>query len=256
VHRLGVLLIILSASFGTAWCAEEKGLVAHYTFEEGEGALAKDTSGNGNHGAIKGGAAWAKGPWGTALAFDGKDDYVDGGTGKSLNIAQGGTVMVWVHTTTPQGGLVNWSTGVGWNDERLVFAVNTHDGDAKTLGCMADGNGKREFSGFGDLLENQWLHLAFTFDGTTITMYRDGMIAGTAEQSLTPKITDVPLWLGRCQGLGKEYFHGLLDEVRVYNRPLSVVDVLSYYKRTAPKRGKDVTVFESVGVEAQVYSCC
>ena len=243
-----VLLTVVCAAAHAA----EKGLVAHYAFEEGKGALAKDESGNGNDGTIKGGAAWVKGPWGTALAFDGKDDYVDCGTGKSLNIAGGGTVMVWVHTTTKQGGLVNWSTGRGWNDERLVFAVSTYHGGA-TMGCMADGNGSRGFSGFGDLLVGQWLHLVYTFDGTTITIYRDGMLSATAEQSLTPKVAGVPLWIGRCQGLGKEYFHGFLDEVRIYNRPLSAVDVLSYYKRTAPKRGKDMTVFERVGVEAQVY---
>ena len=33
----------------------DTGLVAHYTFDEGKGAVAKDGSGNGNHGAFKGG---------------------------------------------------------------------------------------------------------------------------------------------------------------------------------------------------------
>lgn len=67
-------------------CAGTAGLVAHYTFEEGGGRVLRDHSGNGNHGKILGGAKWVKGAWGTALEFDGRDDYVQCGTAERNSI--------------------------------------------------------------------------------------------------------------------------------------------------------------------------
>ena len=249
--QIGWAVVLLAAA--TVAAKAEKGLVAHYTFDEGKGVVLKDHSGNGNSGMILNGAKWVKGPFGTALEFDGKDDYVNCGTPKSLNIAAGGTVMIWCRPETVQGGLVNWSTGGGWNDERLVLCVNTYHGGANTLGCMADGKGSRGFSGFGNLLKGQWLHLAYTFDGETISVYRDGLLNGTSAQALEPNIKGVPMWIGRCQGLGKDCFHGLLDEVRVYSRPLSGTDILVIFKKDAPTRGKDMSVFHKVGLEAHAY---
>ena len=51
-------------------------LQAHYTLDEGSGTIANDTSGNGNHGAVNGGATWTTGQSGGGLGFDGIDDYV------------------------------------------------------------------------------------------------------------------------------------------------------------------------------------
>ena len=53
-----------------------RGLVGRWTFDEGKGAIAGDSSGRDNHGKIMGGAKWAKGKIGGALEFDGSDDFV------------------------------------------------------------------------------------------------------------------------------------------------------------------------------------
>lgn len=82
----------------------DAGLVAHYSFEEGKGAVAKDTSGNGNHGKILGGAEWVKGPCGGALSLNGKDGYIDCGTGWDKKLPSAATFMIWCRAVTPQGG--------------------------------------------------------------------------------------------------------------------------------------------------------
>ena len=60
----------------TLYTAFTGDLQARYTLDEGSGTIANDSSGNGNHGAINGGATWATGRSGTGLSFDGLDDYV------------------------------------------------------------------------------------------------------------------------------------------------------------------------------------
>ena len=244
--------IVLSA----AGLATEEGIVAHYTFDEGKGAVVRDHSGHNNHGKILGGAKWVKGPYGMALELDGEDGYVDCGADESLNIASGGTVMIWCRPRTVQGGLVNWSTGGSWEDERLVLAVNTYRGGSQTCGYMSDGErfiGYGGFGGLGLLPENRWTHVALTFDGRAVSAYRDGLLVHAVSQSVEPNVKGVPLWIGKCSGLGKAYFQEVVDEVRIYGRTLPAPEILAYYKKEARARDKDLTVFEKVGLEAHAY---
>src|SRR3989338_1772865 len=51
-----------------------EGLTMRLSFDEGTGAIAQDASGNGNNGAIAG-ATWVAGKLGSALDFDGVNDF-------------------------------------------------------------------------------------------------------------------------------------------------------------------------------------
>ena len=249
------LCLAVTVACGLSLLAEaaQKGLVAHWDFSEGKGDVLHDRSGNSNHGTIHG-ARWVKGPWGTGLEFDGKDDYVDCGASDSLNIASGGTVMLWCRAETPRGGLVNWSTGSGWNDERLVLGMNTYSGDGHTNGYMSHGSATAHaFCDFGRLARGEWVHLAFAYDGRNIWSYRDGLLIVAASQTMKPNIEGVPMWIGRCSGLGRDYFHGMISDVRIYNRALSEKEILGHYRAEAPRRNKDMSVFKRVVVSAQAY---
>ncbi|HID76182.1 MAG TPA: LamG domain-containing protein, partial [Planctomycetaceae bacterium] len=247
---IAALCVLLWASRGGA---AERGLAAYYPLDEGTGGVARDRSGHDHHGTIHGNAKWARASWGTALVFDGQGVYVDCGADKGLDISGGGTVSVWCRPERLQGGIVNWSTGGAWADERLVLAINTYHGDASLMGCLADGRGFQRLGGFGEIEVGQWTHLAITFDGDTVRLYRDGLIVDRRSQGLTPALAGVPLWIGRCLGLGRQWFHGLIDEVRIYDRPLSAREMLVLYKRQAVDRGKDTAIFRRPAVAARPY---
>ena len=87
-------------------------LVAHWRFDEGSGDVAYDTSGNGHDGTINGAPNWVPGVGGSALEFDGTDDYV--GTGESLldNMSEF-TLAFWVSAGNPGGSRIGL---VGQND--------------------------------------------------------------------------------------------------------------------------------------------
>ena len=72
-----------------------EGLVAHYAFEND----ANDSSGNGHNGTIKGDPQWVAGRNGTALDFDGTEDYIDIGLGAGdyfATLNSGLTVAAWI----------------------------------------------------------------------------------------------------------------------------------------------------------------
>ena len=52
-------------------------LVGHWTFDEGQGTTAYDSSGNDHHGTLQGDPQWVTGYIGGALELDGTDDYVE-----------------------------------------------------------------------------------------------------------------------------------------------------------------------------------
>jgi hypothetical protein len=77
-----------------AWSAEP-GLVGHYNFDEGSGAVLRDVSGNGNDGQIHGAHYVPRGR-GYCLEFDGAQAYIDCGSNPSLDLRGALTLEAWV----------------------------------------------------------------------------------------------------------------------------------------------------------------
>ncbi len=71
---------------------------------------------------------------------------------------------------------------------------------------------------------DQWSHLALTYDGSTLRLYVNGEQVSSRAVSGTIRRTSHPLWIGGNHPYG-EYFRGLIDEVRVYDRALDPDEV-------------------------------
>jgi hypothetical protein len=71
---------------------------------------------------------------------------------------------------------------------------------------------------------NHWSHLALTYDGATLRLYVNGIEVSSRMTTGIIKTTTDPLWIGGDQPYG-EYFQGLIDQVRVYDRVLSRPEV-------------------------------
>jgi serine/threonine protein kinase len=95
-----------------------------------------------------------------------------------------------------------------------------------------DGN-KSEAWSRGDLLKkDRWQHLAFTYDGFGLRVYHDGVevALSVVDKQRVPGKT--PLVIGRRQdGYDKSFFHGKLDDIRIYNRPLTEAELKLHFLR-------------------------
>ena len=227
---------------GTAALAAEEGLVAHYRFDEGKGAEAGDASGRGNNAVIHG-AKFVRHGQGYALKLDGEDDYLDGGARPDFEGQAAGAFELWVKPREFQGGMVNWSTGTGWKDIRLTLSHNTYAGGEKLMVNASDGQTSRNRQ-LDPVAKHAWTHMAVSFQGAGLAVYANGRRIHNLSLGFRLKRAGIPLWIGKCQGLGKPFFKGLIDEVRVYNRALSPKEVLVHYKRHAEVMGQDATYFD------------
>ena len=229
---------LLALTICQSVCSADDTLVAHYSFDTGLGTHAQDASRNGYHGKIHG-ATFVKSPQGHALRFDGIDDFVDCGSRPGFKqLEWAGTIEFWFKPQAFQGGLVNWSTGADWPDQRLVIAFKNYHGATEFLQASSNSRGYRERR-LDMPKKNTWNHVAVTFDGGTVTYYLDGVVRHVFWQDSRPRIDGVPLWIGRSSGLGEPYFKGAVDEVSVYRRVLAPPEILAHYKNqvTAFKKG-------------------
>ena len=71
---------------------------------------------------------------------------------------------------------------------------------------------------------NTWTHLAATYDGTVLALYVNGVQAATLVVS-GPLITSTGALQIGGNAIWGEWFNGLIDEVRVYNRALSATEI-------------------------------
>jgi hypothetical protein len=78
--------------------------------------------------------------------------------------------------------------------------------------------------GTARLPAGEWTHLAVTYDGSLIRLYVNGTLQGTQAQTGPLVTSSQPLRLGG-DAVWSEWFDGSLDEIRVYDRPLSAAEI-------------------------------
>ena len=93
VYLLGIYLMLSLVGSVSA------DLVAHWAFDEGEGTIAYDSSGNGHDGTLNGDPQWVVGYYNGALEFDGNGDYVEVPDHESLHLWETFTLAAWIYQT-------------------------------------------------------------------------------------------------------------------------------------------------------------
>jgi hypothetical protein len=198
------------------------GLVAAYGFEEGSGATVTDQSGNGNTGTISGATWTTAGRFGNALSFDGVNDWVTVNDAPSLDLTTGMTLEAWLYPTAGGG----WRTAVMKEQSgHLAYALDASSSTNQPRGEVFTTS---DFGAVGPaaLPLNTWTHLATTYDGATLRLYVNSALVSSTAVSGTIVTSGQPLRIGGNAVWG-EYFAGLIDEIRIYNRALSQAEIQS-----------------------------
>jgi hypothetical protein len=184
---------------------------------------ANDSSGNGNNGTLNGGATYdAAGKIGAALSVDGVDDYVDCGNGASLNITDTITVAAWVKTADAGNAQHNPFVSKGNRGYILKHYLDNYI-QFTVYGASAwhNANGPVVTTAFN----NDWHHVAGTFDGTQVKLYVDGKLVGSGLYSGTIDTNTFNLNIGRNAEATDRLYYGLIDDVRIYHGVLPSAEI-------------------------------
>jgi hypothetical protein len=210
------------------------GLVAYYPFN----GNAKDESGNGNDGTVNG-ATLTKDRFSKtdgAYYFDGVDDYIDGGNNAILNGNWNGvSLSAWIkpysHIAGVQQIVGKWAVSLQ-NDHYSLFLHGN-----RLLMAVSDG-ARAESGGYGktNLKSNEWYHVVGVWkNNREYNVYVNGIIDGTQTQTGygMNKNSPITLKIGREKIGVNRAFHGIIDDVSVYNRALSDSEVQQLYNNAS-----------------------
>ncbi len=198
------------------------GPVGQWTFDEGNGKVAFDGSGNNNSGHI----------FGPALDFGG-NDYVRVNNSASLTISGALTAEAWIKTSNNAEEYIlfkgsGWEFGTSWEMQK------TSSGNIMCARWYGDGSNanSKYASSTNTVTDGDWHHIVVLDDRTNLSIYIDGILRGsTGVSGLTPYTSESnPFTISNLGTRDTQYFTGIIDEVRIYSRALSAAEVLDHFR--------------------------
>ncbi|MCD4789746.1 MAG: LruC domain-containing protein, partial [Bacteroidales bacterium] len=211
------------------------GLISSWHFNENSGTTLFDSE-DGNNGTIYG-ATWTDGISGSALKFNGTDDYVLVPDAENLNITQSLSIMAWVNfnslgaTSNFNGIVAKWchaaQGGTGWGYG--LFKAQITNKIAFATASSAGGGYADAYSNSVPTL-HEWCHVAGTYDGTTMLLYINGELQNDTGTQSGIYDNEEPVTIGSFEINTTDFwFNGEIDEVSIWNIALSAEEVQAIY---------------------------
>jgi hypothetical protein len=201
------------------------GLVAYYPLDAAYRGSTPDASGNGNDGAIMGDPAFVEGVVAQAIDLDGDGDYIDCGAAEIFGMQETNamTAAAWV---TIRSIPAAWSAVVAKGE--YAWRISNANMDPRFHFGITIWNAPDTFGTDGVIAVgyDEWHHVAGTFDGATISLYVDGVLDINVPTTEPIGANEASVLIGENPESAGRYWDGLIDEVILYNRALSMNEVL------------------------------
>lgn len=235
-----------------AYADVTSGLVARYAFD----GTAADSSGSGLHGSANGGVSFGPGIHGQAALFNGTDGWVKVDHGGALTFdldTQSYTVSAFYRSSNgAEGTIIQDRFG---SNHAVSYNIISRPGSLSANSWYGTGTGTHfDAKHFAPYNDGQWLHVASTFDAVTgiKRLYVNGQVVAVAlrpSEPFTPTAGS-SLTIGGYFGsdlIVSSFLDGAIDELRIYNRALSNVEIseIAQFPATAPCVTSLVDSFES-----------
>ncbi|MEL0118186.1 MAG: immunoglobulin-like domain-containing protein, partial [Opitutae bacterium] len=245
--RTGIYEITYSVSDSSGNSAEAVRMVivqhqefpvhAHWRFDETNGFIASDSSGNGHHGLLKNFSsvgAWGVGQKGNALNFDGTNDFVELPAG--INVPSEMTLSTWIRR---EGSLENRRRIFFWlkpdnseNGAGFVSGINdiSSAGNAVWFVTRRDtSTGNRNYYNSYSSDPNafypqgEWVHLAISYStkNKIFATYRNGELVSEKVGNGMLLSSNSTGAIGFQYNANRNFFSGGMDDVAIIGAVLS-----------------------------------
>ena len=235
-YPFSVLVVVLCGLSSVAFGDITNGLVIYYPLD----GNTADGSGASNDATPHGGPVYTGGVRDTAIVLDGSDDYLSlpaFGTPSDI------TLNVWAADDNSNTALTNYFSIL----MRGSIAANAYDlymGEGwGHMHIRANGSPSSINAYSVDVTENEWHMYTYVVDntatGTTCRIYRDAIAVGATNITTTVSTSHTTWYVGRrwLNAGATTHWKGALDELRIYDRALSPVDITELHGFDLTPRG-------------------
>ncbi len=212
-----------------ALLAQANGLVGYWPLDENGGSVAIDASGNGDNGTWSGtGTHYVPGKVGiSAGQFDGVDDYINVPNNAAITFSTGDfSIAFW--TIQYNQHQASWPRIMGkgsWQGDGWEIYIDRTVNYATFYSYQA---GAAQGVDIGTISNTVPMHVAIVKSGTTVSTYLNGVLQrmGTI---INPMASAQAFSMGVSPAGSVQYSRGMLDDVRLYDRALSPVEIRNMY---------------------------
>jgi hypothetical protein len=190
---------------------------------------AKDNTGNGNDGTLKGTSSTINrfGKSGSALKFNGTSDWVKLGTDADFPSR---TISLWLNADTfPTGG--KYSQAFSTDNANFKYGGTgislDNSGGANRISIGVGANVIR----YSGAIKNKWYHCVITVNSSHVKYYLNGKIVDSTLNNSTSHSTDGNVYalLGCNRNSNANFFKGAIDDVSLFNCALSKAEIEALY---------------------------
>lgn len=205
-----------------------RGLAGCWLLNEGSGGKIFDCSGNNNAGNPYGDISWSGGRFGSALSFDGSDDYFQVPYSSLLNSTIF-TISIWAKVEGSQG---TWRSLITSRDGAPCRGYMIYASDSNRWELWI-GNNEGDWKHLygSSIVLDKWTHLVAVYNNPQMLLYVDGIIAASDNSGFMVN-TNRPLRIGAgfTEGSPTYYFNGKIDNASIYNYGLSMAEIAWLYR--------------------------
>ena len=199
----------------------KESLVAHWPMNRGSGTTIADRSGNRYTGKLINGAHLIIGE---GVKFDGVNDYFEAG---KINVGGNAmTLSAWFWSDDLSNCKARdcriISKATGSSEQAHYFMVSTIKVGSKTrLRFRLKTNGRTStlVANSGNIVKNEWVNVAASYDGKTMRLYKDGVEVGSkAKQGSITTNSKSTVWIGgNPPSATSRPWKGHIGDVRIYS---------------------------------------
>jgi hypothetical protein len=239
------------------------GLLAHWTLDDGNGNVAFDSSGNGNHGTVNG-ATWTDGLMNGALHFDGVNHHIDlGPLDPPSDNRSAFSILAWFNAESfnshRDNRIVSKTTSSSEEDHYWMLSpLKQANRTLLRFRLKIDGTTETLVAQEGDIQTGQWVLAVGTYDGSNMRLFMDNDEVGVLPKNGEVSANGSVVAMIGMNSDGSDAWHGIVDDVRLYHRALTPLEVDSLYRQgiddypTGPGPGADSQAFDDVRIVSPI----
>src|SRR5207253_3991625 len=139
------------------------------------------------------------------------------------DLTTGLTIEAWVRPTSTTGRRSILMKESSSGESYALYAADGSAGGGRPVATIRRTTDVAAM-GTSALPLNTWTHVAATYDGATLRIFVNGAQTGATAVTGSIVTSASPLRIGGNAPFG-DYFGGLIDEVRIYNRALTASEI-------------------------------